>query len=191
MTAGFAAAQQMGGPGMEPMMMQHQPPMEHAFANHGMDGQWWNQPRMAETLKLTDAQRKAMDKILFDHREKLIDLQASLEKAELAMQPLMSADQPNREAMEAQIDKVVQARADLEKANALFLLDIRMQLTPEQWKQLRTMHEMHDMRGHEHGWRHGGDRRQMMPPPPPDGQQPPQAPSGTAPSPAPGAGDQQ
>ena len=51
---------------------------------------------MIEQLKLTDDQRKAMDQILHDHRAKLIDLRANLEKAELAMQPLMSADQPIR-----------------------------------------------------------------------------------------------
>jgi hypothetical protein len=39
--------------------------------------------------------------------------------------------------MEAQIDKVVSARAELERANARFLLDIRVKLTPDQWKQLR------------------------------------------------------
>jgi len=50
---------------------------------------------------------------------------ANLEKAELAMEPLMSADQPNDAAIVAQIDKVVQARGDLERANARFLLAIR------------------------------------------------------------------
>ena len=77
------------------------------------------------------------------------------------MTPLMKADTPNRSAIEAQIDKVVQARADLEKANARFLLDIRMQITPEQWKQLQTMRE--ERKGHEgdredHRWGHDGGR---------------------------------
>lgn len=138
---------------------------------------------------------------------KLIDMQATLRKAEVAMIPLMKADTPNRSAIEAQIDKVVQARADLEKANSHFLLDIRMQLTPDQWKQLRTMHanrmehrEMHDRKhgewGHD-GGRPGGDgpgnqfQRHHGPPPP--GAAPQGAPSappaaGTQPS---GSGEQQ
>ena len=53
------------------------------------------------------------------------------------MQPLMSADQPDQKAMESQIDKVVTARGDMERANSRFLLDVRMKLTPGQWKQLR------------------------------------------------------
>ena len=101
---------------------------------------------MVERLKLTDDQRKAMDGIMLEHREKLIDLQANLEKAELAMQPLMSADTPNDAAITAQIDKVVQARGDLERANARFLLAIRDKLTPDQWKQVQTFREDGGMR---------------------------------------------
>jgi Spy/CpxP family protein refolding chaperone len=122
-------------------------------------GQFWNNPNLVTKLALTDDQRKAMDGILQDHRLKLIDLQATLEKAELAMGPLMKADTPDRAAIESQIDRVVSARGDLEKANARFLLDIRMQLKPDQWKQLQTMHQ--DRMGHEgmHGrgqWGHDG-----------------------------------
>jgi Spy/CpxP family protein refolding chaperone len=158
--ATLVSAQGPGGAGMGPGpgFAEHRPPMERSMAPRGAFGRWWNNPRMIERLKLTDDQRKAMDQILYEHREKLIDLEANLEKAELAMQPLMSADQPDRPAMEAQIDKVVESRAALERANSLFLLDIRMKLTSDQWKQLRDMHsegmEQHEGRREgEHQWR--------------------------------------
>jgi hypothetical protein len=92
-------------------------------------------------LKLSDEQRKAMDSILLAHREKLIDLRAAEEKAELEMQPLMGADQPNETAVLAQIDKIAATRAELEKANARFLLAIRAKLTPDQWKQMQAFRE--------------------------------------------------
>jgi periplasmic protein CpxP/Spy len=147
--AALAVAQGPGPGGMGPGFAVHRPPVERAFGqNVFIAGRWWNNPRMIDQLKLSDDQRKAMDEILFAHREKLIDLRANLEKAELAMQPLMSADQPDRKAMEDQINKVVEARADLERANSLFLLDIRMKLTPAQWKQLQDMRAaMKDRRG--------------------------------------------
>ncbi|MGB0073979.1 MAG: Spy/CpxP family protein refolding chaperone, partial [Terracidiphilus sp.] len=157
MAGGLAWAQGPGGPGMGHGFAQHRPPMEQAFGLAG--GQFWNNPNLVKQLNLTDDQRKAMDGILQDHRMKLIDLQATLQKAEVTMGPLMKADTPNRSAIEAQIDKVVQARADLEKANARFLLDIRMQLTPDQWKQLRTMRENHMERGHMGDGRDGHDGR--------------------------------
>lgn len=205
MAGGYTCAQGPDGQGMGPGFGQHRPPMERSFGFAG--GHFWNNPDVVKQLNLTDDQRKAMDGIVQDHRMKLIDMQATLQKAELALGPLMKADTPDRAAIEAQIDRVVAARADLEKANARFLLDIRMQLKPDQWKQLQTMHQnrMHDgMRGDGGGqWGHDGHRpgmggpdgqfrgpggqwrRPQAPPPPPDG-----APQ-TSPTPAPGSGQQQ
>jgi Spy/CpxP family protein refolding chaperone len=135
--------------------------MERAFGAQGGHGRWWNNPKVVEQLKLTDEQRKAFDGILLDHRAKLIDLRASLEKAELTLEPLMSDDPPNETKILAQIDKVAQARAELEKANAGFLLAIRAKLTPEQWKQVqafRANHEREGRGGEERGQGHGGQR---------------------------------
>ncbi|MGH9600504.1 MAG: Spy/CpxP family protein refolding chaperone [Terracidiphilus sp.] len=146
----------------------HRPPFERAFRFRGTDGSWWNNPRIAAALKLTGEQRKAMDEIMYAHREKLIDLEADMERADLAMQPLMNADTPDQAAIEGQIDRVVAARAALEKANANFLLDIRMKLTPDQWKQVKAFRAhgggMHGMHGEMHGpqgrgaWGHGEQR---------------------------------
>ena len=183
----------------------HRPPFERAFHGRGEMGRWWNNPRIVAALKLTDEQRKAMDGILYAHREKLIDLQANLEKADLAMQPLMNADTPDQAAIEAQIDRVVAARAALEKANADFLLDIRMKLTPDQWKQVKAFRNggMRGMRGGMRGqmhhgpqgrgaWGHGmqnGPGGQFHRPMPP-GQTPPQPPQGSTAPPS-GSGPQQ
>jgi periplasmic protein CpxP/Spy len=157
MAGGLAWAQGPDGPGMEHGFAQHRPPMEQAFGLAG--GQFWNNPNLVKQLNLTDDQRKAMDGILQDHKVKLIDLRANLEKAEVEMGPMMKADTPDEKAIESQIDKVVAARAELEKANARFLLDIRMQLKPEQWKQLenwRYDRMRHDQMQGREGWRHDG-----------------------------------
>jgi periplasmic protein CpxP/Spy len=187
--AGTALAQGPGGGmGPGPGFGEHRPPMERAFGPGGGHGRWWNNPKVAEQLKLTDEQRKAFDGILLEHREKLIDLKASVEKAELEMEPLVSADQPDEARILSQIDKVAQARAELEKANARFLLAIRNKLTPEQWKQVQAFRANH---GQERGWERGargpdgqgpgGQYHHQAPAPPPVA--PPQAPA----APAPGA----
>lgn len=165
---GAAGAQASGG---GPGFAGHRPPMERAFGPQGNHGRWWNNPATVEKLKLTDAQRKQMDEILLQHRETLVDLRGNLEKAELVMEPLMRDDQPNEAKILAQIDKVAQARAELEKANARFLLGLRSKLTPEQWKQLEADRaNRHDER---RGWEPGGPGRggpRMAPPlPPPPG----------------------
>ena len=117
--AGSALAQGPGGEmGSRPGFGGHRPPFEQAFGSHGAEGRFWNNPKVVASLKLTDDQRKAMDGILLEHREKLIDLRAGLEKTELGMEPLMGQDQPDEGRILAQIDRVAQARAELEKARA-------------------------------------------------------------------------
>ena len=178
--AGAALAQEPGG-GPGAGFGDHRPPMERAM--NGDHGRWWNNPKVIERLKLTDDQRKQMDGILLQHREQLIDLRATLEKSELQMEPLMKEDQPNESAILAQIDKTAAARAELEKANARFLLAIRSKLTGDQWRQMQV-----DRASRPHGdWnrdgqggprgmmRHGGQTPpadgQGAPPPPPGGPQ--------------------
>ncbi len=172
-----------GGPGAGLGPMMNRPPMQRAFGPMGTGGRgWWNNPRMIEQLKLTDDQRKAMDAILLEHREKLIDLRANLEKAELTMEPMMSADPPNDAAITAQIDKVVAARAELERANARFLLAIRDKLTADQWKQIQAARMDRGPR-----WRdRPGMRRQM-----PQNQQPAPPPPPSTPGTGPGTGMEQ
>lgn len=162
-----------GGPGFG----DHRAPFERALGPMGERGRWWNNPQMIEKLKLTDAQRKAMDETLQAHREKLIDLRANLEKAELGMEEQMrDEEQPNEGKILAQIDKVAAARAELEKANARFLLAIRAKLTPEQWKQLAADRMNHGPAGIPEGapkgvgGRHGqpgGAGMAPLPPPAP------------------------
>ena len=170
-----------GGPGNGPGFGDHRPPFERAFGSHGDHGKWWNNPKLVAELKLTDAQRKAMDETLLQHREKLIDLRATVQKAELELEPMMGEDQPNESQILAQIDKVAQARAELEKANARFLLAIRGKLSPEQWKQLQTDRASHGQPGHNWNLDRQGPggqyRRRQGPPAPGD------APSAGAPAP--------
>lgn len=165
LTAGAAAVAQGpdGGPGPGgPGFGMHRPPMEQALGMRGPQGRWWNDPDMIQKLQLTDDQRKSMDQILLDHRGKLIDQRAAVEKAELALEPLLSEDQPNETQVLAQIDKVAQARAELEKANARFLLSIRRQLSPDQWKQLQAARTARMQRR----WGSGGPHNQTAPTPP-------------------------
>jgi len=95
-------------------------------------------PMLVQKLALNSDQQKKMDDIFQQHRLKLIDLNATVQKEETIMEPLVAADQPDEAKIVAQIDKVAQARAELEKANARMLLAIRGVLTPEQYQKLRT-----------------------------------------------------
>jgi Spy/CpxP family protein refolding chaperone len=104
----------------------------------GPPGRWWDDPEFIKKLGLSDDQQKKMDEIFNSARLKLIDLFAAVQKEEAIMEPLVAADPPDENKLLAQIDRVAQARAELEKANARMLLGIRSQLTHEQWLKLKA-----------------------------------------------------
>ncbi|MBB6145541.1 Spy/CpxP family protein refolding chaperone [Silvibacterium bohemicum] len=134
------------------------PPMERSF--HGMEhGRWWNNPRVAQQIGITDDQKKKMDDIFQQHRLKLIDLNASLEKQEAIMHPLIEADQPDESKILSQIDAIAQARAELEKDRARMLFSIRQTLTPDQWKKLQALVHQGPQRGDRDGRGRDGQGR--------------------------------
>ena len=113
------------------------PPMERAF-HLGPRGRWWNNPELVQKLGLTADQQKKMDAVVQQSRPALMDLSGNVRKEEMAMEPLLGVDQPDEGKILAQIDRVAQARAELEKANARMLLGLRRILTPDQWKTLQA-----------------------------------------------------
>ena len=156
----------------------------HHFMSMGPDERWWDNPQRAQALGVTPEQRKKMDSIFEASRLQLVDAMASLEKAEIQMEPLMSADQPDEKAVLAQIDRVAQSRAELEKSHARLLLDLRAVLTRDQWIKLKAEREQRrshfeggpgSRRGGWDGPPHGHDGHDGMgshgagAPPPPSG----------------------
>jgi Spy/CpxP family protein refolding chaperone len=103
----------------------------------GLPDRWWRNPATAQSLGLTADQQKKIDDVFQQYRLKLIDLNAALEKEEVVLEPLVAAEPLDEAKITAQIDRVAQARAELEKANGRMLLGIRKPLTQEQWNKLQ------------------------------------------------------
>jgi protein CpxP len=108
------------------------PPRDQA----GPPGKWWDAPEMARKLSLTADQQKKMDDVFQQFRVKLIDLHAVLDREEAAFDPLWQAPQLDDSKILPQIDRIAQARADLEKTESRLLLGLRHVLTNDQWKML-------------------------------------------------------
>jgi Spy/CpxP family protein refolding chaperone len=102
-------------------------------------GTFWRDPDWVKLLSLSSDQQKRMDDIFQQYRLKLIDLTASLKKEELMLEPLIDNGPPTPETepkMLNQVDRIADARAELEKANSRMLIGIFQVLTPEQWSKL-------------------------------------------------------
>lgn len=112
-------------------------------------GTWWKSSEIVKELGISEQQVKQIEQKFLEHRLKLIDLRADVERQELKFQPLMEEDQPDEAKVGAQLDLLLAARGRLEKANAMMMLAIRKVLTVEQWKKLEAIKEsrMHDAMG--------------------------------------------
>lgn len=97
---------------------------------------WWETP-LVRDLNLSDDQMKQIQAIVKENRDKLVDLRASVEKADHGVNDLMNDERPELAKFTAALDKQSVARSELSKVFSLMGFRIRMVLTPQQWHELQ------------------------------------------------------
>lgn len=102
-------------------------------------GKWWQNPDVVSKLGLSDSQVSQLNQVFYNHKMKLIDYGADMEKQDLKLQTMLDADQPDEGQVNSQVDQVLAARGKLEREFTAMNLDLRKQLSLEQWRQLKTM----------------------------------------------------
>ena len=98
----------------------------------GLSGRWWDDHGTVRKLSLNNDQQRRMDTIFEANRPTLINLYTNLQRQEVNLAGLSHADLQDESKVFAAIDRVSQARSDLEKEKAHYLLQIRQQLNPQQ-----------------------------------------------------------
>jgi Spy/CpxP family protein refolding chaperone len=124
----------------------------------GPPGRWWDDDRFAYSLALNADQKKRMDAIFAENKGTLLNLYNSLQAEESGLEQLTKGAHPDEEQIFRQIDKVTEARAALEKANAHMLLGIRKQMTDEQVEKLDERRPSSQRRGPPHDHPDGGQQ---------------------------------
>ena len=139
-------------------------------------GKWWQNPDVVSKLGLNDSQITQLNQVFYNHKMKLIDYGADMEKQDLKLQTLLDADQPDEGQVNAQVDQVLAARGKLEREFTAMNLDLRKQLSLEQWRQLKTIRGAEAVPGdHMFFFKQkvmppgGGPDEMPLPPPPPPG----------------------
>jgi len=132
-------------------------------------GKWWQNSDIAKKLQLSDDQIGQLDQRFYDHKVKLIDYGAEMEKQDLKLQTLLDADVPNEGQVESQVDQVLTARGQLEREYTLMNLDLRKVLSLDQWRQLKAIRPDTGMMGHKMLFMQKEFKTGPGMPPPPDG----------------------
>jgi Spy/CpxP family protein refolding chaperone len=128
-------------PGQSPPASMMDSPAEGRPGMH--PGGWWKDPELVQKLHISDDQIQEIEKIAQAHEISEVDLRADLEKQEISLRFQLEADPPDEAHVLAQIDKVTEVRARLEKSRVETLLAIRRILTSEQARKLRDLRPMH------------------------------------------------
>jgi len=137
----------------------------------GMGGPMKMHQRLMEQLKLTDQQKKDIDKIHSDAMKEQIDRRAQIQKAQVELRDLLKADNPSQGAIEKKIGEISQLREQAASKRLSNWFAINKLLTPEQqkiWKRTLQMHAemigrmgMRGGRGMQRGMRMGMRDKRM------------------------------
>ena len=106
----------------------------------GPPGRWWDDKHFAKSLKLRTDQQLRMDSLFEQNRPILLRRFEALGGEQLRMESLLHASVLDEGSLYAQIDRIAQARAELEKANTHYLLQIRGEMDPDQIARLQQLH---------------------------------------------------
>jgi len=99
-------------------------------------GAWWTNTNLISRLGITDEQKARIERAYENHRQGITAATAQLEKEEVQLGRLLEAEPLDKNAVLSQIDRVVQARGEVERTSAAMTLEMREQLTRAQWMQL-------------------------------------------------------
>jgi Spy/CpxP family protein refolding chaperone len=96
-------------------------------------GAWWTNGALMQRLGLTNDQKVKIERTFENHRVSIVSTTNLVEKEEAQLARLMETEPVDRNALFAQIDRVIQARSEMERANAAMTVEIREHLTRAQW----------------------------------------------------------
>lgn len=101
-------------------------------------GRWWKMPEVAKRLSLTPEQQEKLDAVFTKRSKELIDLKAEMEKSAIELRASLEKFGSSSTDVLGHATAVGNARGMLFRKEIEMMLDIRAELTEEQWTKLRT-----------------------------------------------------
>lgn len=108
----------------------------HTGLQLGLGGRWWDDHKTVKELSLRPEQQQRMDGIFEANRATLVTLYSNLQREQALLAVIPPGNAQDESKVFAAIDRVAQARTELEKENIHMLLQIRQQLDSAQVQSL-------------------------------------------------------
>ena len=112
------------------------------FAQDMMDGKWWQSKRVAESLEITDAEKRQLNETYTASRRELITLKSNVEKERFELDNFLDRGDSKKETVLDQYNRLEAARSELSKERFNLLLDVREIIGIERYQQLKVMYRM-------------------------------------------------
>ncbi|SEF93832.1 hypothetical protein SAMN05421819_1420 [Bryocella elongata] len=106
-------------------------------------GRFWNDTSMVRTLRLRPEQQRRMDQVFDANRSTLQTLFQNLQREEAKLSAISPKNTQDQTKVFSAIDRVAQARADLEKEKTQLADALRKEMDPEQVQQLNAISTAH------------------------------------------------
>jgi hypothetical protein len=115
--------------------------LSDVFAFHAplIGGKWWQRPAVRGKLGLTPDQTSGINTIWMEYKKRIIDLKCDLQKAYLDLENLMDQPELNKENAYTLAHRIAELQATQAEARIKMAIDIRGELTVEQFESLKTL----------------------------------------------------
>jgi Spy/CpxP family protein refolding chaperone len=112
-------------------------------------------------LKLSDEQKKDVDKIKVDMEKQHVAQKAKIETARIELQELFKSDSPDKSAIEKKLNEIAELEVQMKMIKIDSWFTVNKLLTPEQQKTWRRALES-GSRMKQPGMKHGGKESMMQ-----------------------------
>jgi hypothetical protein len=104
----------------------------------GPPGRWWDDKHFVKSLHISPEQKKRMDTVFDANRASLVSRYQTLQQEEARMEDLSRTKSLDEKVLFAQIDRVTEALADLEKAKTHLMVQLRNEMDEDQIDRLES-----------------------------------------------------
>ena len=102
-------------------------------------GKWWYRPGVKDTLQLTPDQIDRINKIWMEHKKRIIDIKGDIGKTYLDLENMMSQPMADREGAYKLAERLAQLHSQQTENRIKMAIDIRQELSIEQFEKLKGL----------------------------------------------------
>ena len=110
-----------------------------AAGAHG--GRWWDTPEVAEALHLSEGETNQLNQAYDAYSLRMIEIKSRVETEQFKLQTVLEKEDLDEAAMNAQYERLEEARALLSKERFGFFVEARKIIGPQRFHQLMEIYK--------------------------------------------------